>query len=166
MRTTLSALFLLPIGALLHELPAAAVQPDHYQSDAADLTRSADTVLMGLLEKQEIGISDTLTDIRITRVFKGAFRPGQSIRVRIRSGRVMISQDQPDTTGIRQAIFFLKDPVDPKDPHVFLQDNYGFKPVINDNVYTNPQDPMQTVKLKKYQEALVAVAAPKSPKSK
>jgi hypothetical protein len=159
----LTALLIMTAWVHAPARPAAAAQPEHYQSDAADLTRAADIVIAGILEKQDVGISSTIADVRITQVFKGAFQPGQMVRVQVRSGRVMVSEDQPDMIGVRQAVFFLKNPAAPQEPYGFLRDNYGFKPIINDNVYTNPQDPMQTVKLKKYQAALTSAAGPIKP---
>lgn len=145
---------LTPVGG--HGRLSAAETADH-QGETLDLFRGSHAVIIGRIEKRRIGISETIADIRVISSIAGPLSPGRSIQLRVLSGRVKTGQDQPELTGVTQAVFFLTPP-DPADGrYTCLQDNYGFKPIIHDRVYLNPQDPRQTVQLKKYQETLASM---------
>lgn len=136
----------------------AAVTGNDPQNDSADLAKAAHAVIIGKIERRRIGIEDTIADIRITQVISGPLKQGQAIRLRVLSGRVRVDQGQPDLTGVTRALLFLGSP-DAEGRYTCVQDNYGFKPIIHDRVYTNPQDPLQTMPLKKYQASLISAGA-------
>lgn len=140
---------------LTASVPALAVESVNYQGEIADLRPASAAIILGFIERQDIGVSETTAQVRVTRSFLGPLKEGESIQFKTGSGRVRVVRNQPDLTGVNQAVFFLtRDDAD--GAYRALKDNYGFKPVIHDKVYTNPQNPMETVKLKKYSEALAA----------
>jgi hypothetical protein len=120
------------------------------------LAAESAAVVLGSIEKREVGMSNTIAQIRIERVFKGPVKDGSIIRLLIQSGRVMISETEPDLTGVARGVFFIKSNENSvkSDEYVCVRGSYGLKTLIHDSVYTNPQSPLDTVKFKKYQEAL------------
>lgn len=153
-----SAAFLLSALSPILISSAMASEPAQYQNDITDLSSGSYAVIIANIEKQNIKLSETIADIRVTQSFKGPLKVGQRIQLQTLAGRVRVAAGQPDLTGVRKAILFLGPP-DPKSGlYGCLSDNYGFKPIINDHVYTNPQDPIHTVKLKKYLDTLKSSA--------
>lgn len=142
--------------AALSALPAVAVESADYKSEIGELGSVSSSVIIGFIERQQIGVSETVATLRVIRSFKGPFQEGQSLPFVTRSGRVRVAPNQPDLTGVNRAVFYLAESDGPEAGKRFsaVKDNYGFKPIIHDNVYTNPQNPMETVRLKKYQAAL------------
>lgn len=133
-----------------------------FANEIAELGAASKSVIIGFVEKQEIGVSETTAQVRVMQSFSGPLKDGQAFTFRIQSGRVRVQKNQPDLTGVNRAVFFLVE--DTAGVYNCIKDNYGFKPIIHDNVYTNPQNPLETVKLKKYKESLTAafkIAGPK-----
>ena len=153
-------LLLLSVAPVLSQAaPALAAEPAGYVNEIGELAATSDAVVLGNIERQEIGVSETAATVRVVRSFKGTFKNGEPFKFKTGSGRVKVIQNQPDLTGVNRAVFYLiqdKGPA-PNTAYRCVQDNYGFKPVINDHVYTNPQNPLETVQLKKYQEALTKI---------
>ncbi len=131
-----------------------AAESANYRAEIQDLRSASIAIIIGFIERQDIGMSDTTAQVRVTRPFFGTLKEGESITFKTSSGRVRVVRNQPDLTGVNRAVFFLSR--DPDGSYRAIKDNYGFKPIINEHVYTNPQNPMETVKLKKYSEALAA----------
>ena len=136
-----------------------AAEPAQYAEEIKDLAGLSDAVILGSIERQEIGISETIAGVRVLKSFKGPLREGQLIPFRTRSGRVKVEPNEPDLTGIHQAVFYLSSAQPIGGPFRCVNDTYGFKSVINDHVYTNPQNPIETVRLKKYLQSLALMAA-------
>jgi hypothetical protein len=155
----IAAALLLSVSIPICSSLALASEPAQYQNDIVDLSANAYAVVIANVEKQNIKISETISDIRVTQSFKGPFKAGQRIQLKTLAGRVRVAADQPDLTGVRQAVIFLGPADQNTGLYTCFSDNYGFKPIINGHVYTNPQDPIHTVKLKKYLETLKNSAA-------
>lgn len=155
MRRVLFAALLLIPGTAVPSGTAMAAEPTGYASEIADLSTGSTAVILGSIERKDIGVSETIALVRVIKSFAGPFTPGQAVQFRTRTGRVTVGKNQPELTGIDRAIFYLI--AKPDGIQESVKDNYGFKPVINDHVYTNPQNPLETVRLKKYQESLLSV---------
>lgn len=151
------SVFILTSVLLLGGIPgsaARAAESLNYRGEIQDLRSVSAAIIIGFIERQDTGMSETTAQVRVTRPFLGTLKEGESITFKTASGRVRIVRNQPDLTGVSRAVFFLSR--DPDGSYRAVKDNYGFKPIINEHVYTNPQNPMETVKLKKYSEALAA----------
>ncbi len=150
-------------ASILISPAARSAEPPNYRIELTDLAKQSDAVLIGSIEKQNIDVSRTVVDVRVDTAYQGAPRAGDVIRLVLNSGRVMISKDDPDLTGVSKAVFFVSQkPNSTPAEYGFVQGPYGLKPLIHDSVYTNPQNPIDSVKLKKYREALTALKTAKN----
>lgn len=155
---SLVSMSLVPMGA-----PAWAAEPANFVSEIQDLKSQSTAVIIGSIERREIDVAQTSARVRVIKSFSGPLKEGQQITFKTHSGRVQVGKNEPELTGVDRAVFYMM--VDSDGNYHSVNDYYGFKPIIHDNVYINPQNPLETVKLKKYQESLTAVLNP-NPKAK
>lgn len=150
------SLFLGLIGVFHNAAPASADETpaavSSYTAEMAELAAASDAIVIAAVEKQDIGIAETTAQLRVSQWFKGPGIGNSLLRFRTRIGRAMVTADEPELTGISQAVFFLS--LQPDGSYRCVKKNYGFKPIINDNVYLNPQDPLKTAKLNTYTSSL------------
>lgn len=136
--------------SLISQLTACAEKnAGQLDAESASLTKKADLIVLAQVLRIRQTPNDTSVTFQPESVLKGVFNQAEeNLKLNIRSGSVIIDQDEPSFSRYENCVLFLNQNKD--GTFSIIDGKIGKKTVINNNVYLDSSQFHLSVKLEDY----------------